>query len=69
MALTLGYERFVRESTDANGNTVLVGADGVIIPMLGANVVTVGAGGMYDTLQAAINYIETLPQFELVTGI
>ena len=29
MALTLGYERFVRESTDSNGNTVLVGADGV----------------------------------------
>lgn len=28
MALTLGYERFVRESTDANGNTVLVGAAG-----------------------------------------
>lgn len=28
MALTLGYERFVRESTDANGNTVLVGAGG-----------------------------------------
>lgn len=25
MALTLGYEQFVRESTDANGNTVLVG--------------------------------------------
>ena len=30
MALTLGYERFVRYQTDAPGNTVLVGPDGVI---------------------------------------
>lgn len=35
MALTLGYERFVRESTDANGNTVLVGGGGRI-PLSGA---------------------------------
>lgn len=56
-------------SHDANGNTVLVGADGEIIPTLGANVVTVGAGGMFTTLQAAIDYVETLPQFELVTGV
>ena len=31
MALTLGYERFVRESTDSNNNTVLVGADGAFL--------------------------------------
>lgn len=31
MALTLGYERFVRGSTDASGNTVLVGADGSVL--------------------------------------
>lgn len=68
MALTLGYERFVRESTDANGNTVLAGADG-ILPMLGANTITVGAGGMYATIREALDYIvaqDTYTEFNVV---
>ena len=49
-------------STDVSGNPVLLGADGVIIPTLGANAITVGAGGMFATLEEAIAYrVATYP--------
>lgn len=59
-----------RLSTDASGNvTGLAGPGGEVHATLGSNVITVGAGGRFATLQEAITYLETLPQFELVTGI
>lgn len=44
---------------DANGNTVLAGADGTEYATLGSKFITVGAGGRYSTLQAAINALAT----------
>lgn len=52
MALTLGYERFVRESTDANGNTVLVGADGSTIQLLGRGSNIVAVSSVAEIIQA-----------------
>lgn len=49
--------------------TVLAGPDGTTHATLGSNVITVGAGGMYATIQAAIDYLETLTQFEAVAGV
>ena len=46
-----------RLSKDANNNTVLRDAVGAILPMLGANTITVGAGGMYATIREALDYI------------
>lgn len=64
------YSNEARFATDASGNvTGLVGADGKVHATLGSNVLTVGAGGRFATLQEAITYLATLPQFELVTGI
>ena len=63
MALTLGYERFVRESTDANGNTVLAGVDGAQYPLDTGKAVTVGLDGDYATLQEAFDAIVQLTHF------
>ena len=56
-----GEAGLAKWSTDANGNTVLLGPDG-ILPMLGANTITVGAGGQHSTIQSAIDSItDNLP--------
>lgn len=62
----LGYKRghqdveyLAKLSTDASGNTVLVGAGGVIVPTMGAKIITVGAGGQFETLAEAIAYRNT----------
>lgn len=53
---------------DSSGNvTGLVGAGGEIMPMLGANTITVGAGGMYATIAAAIANIPTAEMFVPIT--
>lgn len=49
---------------NASGNTVLVGPDGAEVALggLGANTVTVGAGGQFSSIQAAIDSItDNLP--------
>ena len=43
----------------ANGNTVLVGADGALFSLFGPSVLTVGDKGRFATLRDAIDYINT----------
>lgn len=52
--------------SNADGSTSLVGSDGSAISTLG-NVITCGAGGQFATVQAAIDYVETLDAFTLFT--
>ena len=55
----------LRKVTDASGNTVLVGPDGVIPRALGSNVITVGDGGDFTDIADAIDYRNTVHQHTL----
>ncbi len=60
----------VQFAKDGSGNvTGLKNPGGGVHATLGTNVLTVGAGGKYATIQAAITYISSLPQFvEIFSG-
>lgn len=55
-------------TTDDNGNSVLVGADGTTSALLGSNVLTVGVGGGFSTIQDAIDSITDNLQVNYNTG-
>lgn len=58
-----GLENVGIFSTDANGNTALVGGDGTRHSTLGTSIITAGTGGRYATLQAAVDAALAESQF------
>lgn len=66
-----GGGEIAKFATDASSRvTGLVDpVTGLTHATLGTSVITVGAGGMYSTIQSAIDYLETLTQFEAVSGV